>query len=156
MTHVPDEAIRLAIFEGYAETGKPPTRVAIGTALGLDSRQVEASMARLHDARHIVIGADGEIMMAHPFSSVPPGFSVMGRETLWWGGCAWDAFSIPHLVPNDSDVLVATQCPGCAKPLAWVVDRQSPPVGDEVAHFLVPMARVWDDVVHTCANQRLF
>lgn len=23
-------------------------------------------------------------------------------------------------------------------------------------HFLTPMARAWDDVVHTCANQRLF
>ena len=25
--------------------------------------------------------------MAHPFSAVPLGFSVMGPETLWWGGC---------------------------------------------------------------------
>ena len=25
-----------------------------------------------------------------------------------------------------------------------------------MAHFLVPAARMWDDVVHTCAHQRLF
>jgi len=25
-----------------------------------------------------------------------------------------------------------------------------------VAHFLVPASRMWDDVVHTCDNQRLF
>ena len=31
-----------------------------------------------------------------------------------------------------------------------------PPAGDEVAHFLIPVARMWDDVVHTCSNQRLF
>jgi hypothetical protein len=36
------------------------------------------------------------------------------------------------------------------------VDESAPPAGDEVAHFLVPMPRVWDDVVYTCANQRLF
>jgi hypothetical protein len=94
--------------------------------------------------------------MAHPFASMPFGFSVMGRQALWWGGCAWDSFAIPHLVPSDPEVLVATQCPGCGKPLAWVVGRESPPLGDEVAHFLVPMPNVWDDVVHTCRNQRLF
>lgn len=156
MTNTHDESVRLAIFQGYADTGKPPPRDAIAMALGLDADAVDTAMAHLHDARHIVIADDGEIVMAHPFASVPLGFSVMGRDTLWWGGCAWDAFAIPQLVPDNPEVLVATQCPGCGKPLAWVVNRESPPVGDEVAHFLVPMARVWDDVVHTCGNQRLF
>jgi Alkylmercury lyase len=36
------------------------------------------------------------------------------------------------------------------------VSRHRPPDGDQVAHFLVPAARMWDDVVHTCAHQRLF
>jgi hypothetical protein len=40
--------------------------------------------------------------------------------------------------------------------LAWVVGREAPPAGDEVAHFLVPVARMWDDVVRTCGHQRLF
>lgn len=38
--------------------------------------------------------------MAHPFTAVPLGFSVMGQDTLWWGGCAWDSFAIPHLLPR--------------------------------------------------------
>lgn len=29
-------------------------------------------------------------------------------------------------------------------------------MGTQVAHFLTPMAHVWDDVVHTCENQRIF
>ncbi len=37
-----------------------------------------------------------------------------------------------------------------------MVTRQGPPPGDQVAHFLTPVHRAWDDVVHTCANQRLF
>ena len=115
-----------------------------------------SSLHSLQLARHMVLDADGSIVMAHPFASVPLGFSVMGRDTLWWGGCAWDSFAIPQLCPDDPEVLVATQCPGCGKPLAWVVNREAPPVGDEVAHFLVPMAQCWDDVVHTCNNQRLF
>ena len=96
------------------------------------------------------------IVMAHPFSSVPLGFSVMGRRTLWWGGCAWDSFALPHLLPDEPDVLVATRCPGCDAALAWVVGRDAPPAGGEVAHFLIPAARIWDDVVRSCGNQRLF
>lgn len=104
----------------------------------------------------MVLGADGEIVMAHPFSAVALGFSVMGRKTLWWGGCAWDSFALTHLLPDEPSVLVATRCPGCDAALAWVVEPGGPPTGDEVAHFLVPVAHMWDDVVHACGNQRLF
>jgi hypothetical protein len=67
------------------------------------------------------------IVMAHPFAAVPLG-----------GGCAWDSFALPHLLPVEPEVLVATRCPGCGAALAWVVDRDRPPAGEEVAHFLVP------------------
>ena len=110
----------------------------------------------LADARHLALGADGSIVMAHPFASVPLGFSVMGRETLWWGGCAWDSFALPHLLPWEGEVLVATRCPSCERPHAWSVGADAPPAGDQVAHFLVPAAHMWDDVVHTCGNQRIF
>lgn len=151
-----DEAVRLAVYQGFASGGRAPTVGALAEALGRSIDDIQASLRALHEARHVVLGPRGDIVLAHPFASVPLGFSVMGRRTLWWGGCAWDSFAIPHLVPGDPEVLVATQCPGCGRPLAWVVGREGPPPGDEVAHFLVPMARCWDDVVHTCANQRLF
>ncbi|HZV27244.1 MAG TPA: hypothetical protein VFG00_13245 [Acidothermaceae bacterium] len=53
-------------------------------------------------------------------------------------------------------MLVATRCPACSTPHAWNVGVEQPPQGDEVAHFLVPAAHMWDDVVHTCGNQRIF
>lgn len=108
------------------------------------------------DSAQAVLDGSGHIVMAHPFSSVPLGFAVMGRETLWWGGCAWDSFALPQILPEDPEVLVSTRCPGCGAALAWIVSRSVPPEGREVAHFLVPVAQMWDDVVHTCANQRLF
>jgi hypothetical protein len=94
--------------------------------------------------------------MAHPFSAVPLGFSVMGASTLWWGGCAWDSFAIPHLVDAEPEVLVATRCPSCASPHAWSVTRDHPPDGRQLAHFLVPVAHMWDDVMHTCGHQQIF
>lgn len=156
MTNEQDEAVRLAVYDGYVDSGRPPSENEMAAALDLELADVQASLRNLHESRHVVLDASGDIVMAHPFASVPLGFSVMGRDTLWWGGCAWDSFAVPQLCPDDPEVLVATQCPGCGKPLAWVVNRESPPLGDEVAHFLVPMARVWEDVVHTCGNQRLF
>jgi len=80
----------------------------------------------------------------------------MGPSTLWWGGCCWDAFAIPHLVDAAPEVLIATTCPACATPHAWTVTKHGPPVGDHVAHFLTPAERIWDDVVHSCENQQIF
>jgi hypothetical protein len=113
-------------------------------------------MQALAQARHLALDANGDVVMAHPFATVPLGFSVMGRSTLWWGGCAWDSFALPSVVPDDPEVLVATTCPGCGAPHAWMVGLDEPPPGDQVAHFLVPVQHIWDDVVHACSNQRIF
>ncbi|MDI2127907.1 organomercurial lyase [Yinghuangia seranimata] len=150
------EDLRLAVYRGFASTGRAPGAAELAAGLGLSDDDVRGGLRALSARRHLALGADGSVVMAHPFSSVPLGFSVMGPDTLWWGGCAWDAFAIPHLLPALPDVLVATRCPGCGAPLAWVVNRDAPPPGTHVAHFLVPAAHMWDDVVHTCGNQRLF
>jgi hypothetical protein len=143
-----DEELRLTIYRSFAATGRAPD---------LDGDdETRASLHRLAEARHIVLDDDDRIVMAHPFASIPLGFAVMGRRTLWWGGCAWDSFALPHLLPEDPEVLVSTTCPSCHAPHAWTVGRDEPPGGAQVAHFLVPVARIWDDVVHTCGHQRLF
>jgi hypothetical protein len=160
-----DEDLRVAVYRALAGTGRVPAVAVLAGSLGWSADDVRAGLTRLHAARHLVLGpsqpgdgagADTGIVLAHPFSTVPLGFAAMGRRTLWWGGCAWDSFALPHLVPAEPQVLVSTRCPGCAKPLAWVVGRDAPPDGDQVAHFLVPVAHLWDDVVHSCGNQRLY
>ncbi len=163
-----DEDLRVAVYRVLARTGRVPSPDVLGDTLGGSVDDVMAALRRLHAARHVVLdpdraaavgtGYDGGtgIVMAHPFATIPLGFAVMGERALWWGGCAWDSFALPHLLPDEPEVLVSTRCPACGRPLSWVVGRGTPPAGDEVAHFLVPAARVWDDVVHSCANQRLF
>jgi hypothetical protein len=156
MTPLLDQTIRLEIYAALAATGAAPevTQLADDSAASVDD--VRAALRRLASQRHVVLDRDDAVLMAHPFSTVPLGFSVMGTSTLWWGGCAWDSFAIPHLVTSEPDVLVATRCPGCDAALSWVVGRDGPPSGEEVAHFLVPVSRMWDDVLHTCGHQRLF
>ena len=157
-----DEDVRLAIYREFADTGRAPGVEAIARRFSAGTGEVRTSIRALAAARHLAIDEDDGIVMAHPFASVPLGFSVMGHDTLWWGGCAWDSFALPHLLAEQQDampedgLLVATRCPACDRALAWVVGTEAPPAGSEKAHFLVPVSRVWDDVVHTCGNQRLF
>ena len=141
------EDLRLAIYHQLATTGTAPGAAALGHPEALRS---------LVERRHVVLGDDGEVVLAHPFATIPLGFSVMGSHTLWWGGCAWDSFAIPHLVPGEPSVLVATTCPACDAAHAWTVTNERPPDGDQVAHFLVPVPHIWDDVVRSCGNQRIF
>jgi hypothetical protein len=150
------ERVRVEVYRMFADEGHPPSRAALEAALGLSPAEVERALGSLAQQRHVVLDEHGSIVMAHPFAGINLGFSVMGEGTLWWGGCAWDSFAIPHLVPGVDEVLVATTCPACGTPHAYVVGTDEPPAGEEVAHFLVPAAHVWDDVVHTCSNQRIF
>ena len=95
MTH--DEAVRLAVYRGYVNDGRPLSIEQMAVELALSADAVRDTLHELHLARHVVL-RDDEIVMAHPFASIPLGFSVMGTDTLWWGGCAWDSFAIPQLL----------------------------------------------------------
>lgn len=150
------EDLRVAVYKEFATHGQAPELEGLAGSLTTDPERVAVGLQELARDRHVVLDDRGHIIMAHPFSAIPLGFAVMGKETLWWGGCAWDSFALPHVLPDEPEVLVSTRCPGCDRALAWVVGRDAPPTGDEVAHFLVPAEHMWDDVVHTCGNQRLF
>jgi hypothetical protein len=153
---VDTEDVRLQVYRSFADRGVAPTIDELASTLGGSQVEMRRALHRLAADRHLVLAADDSILMAHPFASIPLGFSVMGRQTLWWGGCAWDSFAMPHLLTGEDELLVATRCPGCGAAHAWSVGSTEPPAGDQVAHFLVPAAHIWDDVVHTCSHQRIF
>lgn len=149
-----NEDLRVAVYRAFSE-GRTPTVASLAIELRTLQDSVRTGLFSLANARHLVLrGSD--IVLAHPFASVPFGFSVMGRDRLWFGGCSWDSFAIAHLLPKQGPMLVATTCPACGSPHSWNVDAEEPPAGDQIAHFLVPVARMWDDVVHTCSHQRIF
>jgi len=114
-----DEDLRLAVYRAFAATGRAPGHGELAAQLGASVQEVAAGLGELARGRHLALGAQGQILMAHPFSAVPLGFSVMGARTLWWGGCAWDSFALPHLLPGEDEVLVATRCPACGWVSCW-------------------------------------
>lgn len=149
------ERVRHAIYTRLAATGTSPSHEELATELGVDPAAYQQSLRELAQTRNLVL-KNGQVEMAHPFATRSFGFSVMGAHTLWWGGCAWDSFAIPHLVPDSPSVLVATTCPACDTSHAWTVTNQVPPEGDQVAHFLTPADQIWPDAAHACENQLIF
>jgi len=151
-----NEDVRLAIYTALAATGRLPSQRELVDATGLTTDEVDEAMQELAASRHLVFDDAHEVVLAHPFATRNFAFSVMGEHTLWWGGCAWDGFAIPNLVPDEPSALVATTCPACGTAHSWIVTREGPPEGTQIAHFLTPMAHVWDDVIHACEHQRVF
>jgi Alkylmercury lyase len=156
-----DEAVRRAVYDTLSGRGRAPSIHEIALLAGISDDDAHDSLISLAAAHAVVLTPAGDaVRMAHPFSAAPMGFVVAPAapldDRLWWGGCAWDSFALPHLLPGEDEVLVATRCPACGRPHAWNVGRDRPPDGDQVAHFGVPAARMWDDVVRTCGHQRLF
>jgi hypothetical protein len=149
------EDVRLAVYTSLATTGALPDDAELAVIAGGDDALVWA-IHTLAEQRAWALGPDGRIVLAHPFATRSFGYSVMSARTLWWGGCSWDSFAIPHLVPGCGPVVIASTCPSCERALAWRVDTAAPSTGPERAHFLVPTAHMWDDVIHTCGNQLLF
>lgn len=150
------EDVRLAVYSTFARHGRAPGLDDLADCFAASPEQIREALTSLAVARHLALDDAGDIVMAHPFSAVPLGFSVMGTATLWWGGCAWDSFAMAHLLTWEPSLVVATTCPACAAPHAWNLTRSEIPRGGQVAHFLVPASRMWDDVVVTCRNQRIF
>lgn len=148
--------LRLQVYRSFAQSGSPPLRARLREAFGSSDEEIRAGLRELSIRKLVVLDQDEEILMAHPFSALPMGFAVMGEQTLWWGGCAWDAFALPHLLGDESPMLVSTRCPACSTPHIWNIGRDAPPAGEQAAHFLVPVSQMWDDIVHACGHQRIF
>ncbi len=149
------EALRQMIYRVFAATGESPTFEQLQDEF-MDRDLIRAGLRDLAERKLLALGEGDQIVMAHPFSTVPMGFSVMGEHTLWWGGCAWDSFALPHLLEVESPMLISTRCPNCSEPHSWNVGRLVPPTGTQVAHFLVPVSKQWNDIIHACNNQRIF
>jgi len=74
------EDVRLAVYASFAGTGRAPEVDRLADRFSVSRQEIEQALRTLAADRHLALGADGSILMAHPFSSVPLGFSVMGTE----------------------------------------------------------------------------
>jgi len=149
-----DTAVRLAIMDTFLG-GAIPSVGVVASALGADIGAVEAAFDRLAAGRAIVLApGTRDIRMAAPFAGLPTDFRVQVGGRSYYANCIWDALGIPAMLAGarrSADARIETQCPDCSAPLGLAVDagRLTTAVSGAVAHFAVPAARWWADIVFT-------
>jgi len=130
--------LRRAIYDRTIRTGRVPTAAELGVSI--------EELQELAGQRIIVLGDDGTIVMAAPFSGVPTPFVVRTAEASYFANCIWDALGVSPMLGVDSTI--ETSCPDCDAPLALEV-RGETLLGDGVVHFSVPTRQWWSDIVFT-------
>jgi hypothetical protein len=144
-----DLTVKLAIYRMLSETGRAPTaaQVAGETRLGEDA--VLASFERLH-ARRLLVPEPGDpsrIRMAPPFSGIPTSFPVEANGRRYFANCVWDAYGIPAALKCDALIPATDAFSG--EPLTLEIREGTPVPLPYVAHFAVPAALWWRDIVYT-------
>jgi Alkylmercury lyase len=145
----PDTTVKLAIYRILSETGQAPTAARVAEETGQEENAVLASFQRLHAKRLLVPepGDPSRIRMAPPFSGIPTAFPVEALGRHYFANCVWDAYGIPAALKCDA-VIPATDA-ASGEPLTLEVRQGAPVPLPYVAHFAVPAALWWRDIVYT-------
>ncbi len=141
-----DKEVRRYVYYRVMREGSPPTAAEAASALSTTSDAVGASFQRLADGHVLVLQqGTGEILMANPFSAVPSPFLVRGEGRSWYGNCIWDAMGIPAMLKQD--VTIDASCGCCGTAMQLSVFDGSLEEAPGIAHFAIPAAHWWDDIV---------
>ena len=144
-----DTKVKLAIYEIAAETGRVPNASDIARKVDIDEHEVIAIFARLH-ANRLLLPEPGDphrIRMAPPFSGVPTKFPVEANGKQYYANCVWDAFGIAAALRTDAISRASDGHTDDA--LILEIKNGAPVLKPYVAHFAVPAAHWWDDLVFT-------
>jgi hypothetical protein len=85
--------------------------------------------------------------MAPPFSGVPTPFLVHARGSDYYANCVWDALGVAAAL--HSDALIDASDGHTGEPMTLEVHNGKPVECQCVAHFAVPAAKWWEDVIFT-------
>lgn len=141
-----DLDVRRHVYDGAIEQREIPAIANLSHISGAPEAEVRESLRRLADAHMLVLQQDsGEVLMANPFSAVPTPFVVTTKAGSWYGNCIWDGMGIAAML--HSDAVIETSCGCCGTALRLEVPSECRDEDGRVAHFAIPAARWWDDIV---------
>ena len=141
-----DQEVRRYIYDRFLKTGLAPTMAETAAALASPLAEVQASAHRLADAHMLVLQkGTGQVLMANPFSAVPTPFLVQVGAQSYFGNCIWDAFGIPAMLHQDA--IIRASCGDCGTAVTLQIANGSLVPAEGIAHFALPAAHWWDDIV---------
>jgi hypothetical protein len=141
--------VKLAIYEMTADSGRVPNSSDVSRRIDIDKSEVLGAFGRLHSKRLLLPepGDPTRIRMAPPFSGVPTSFPVEADGKQYYANCVWDAYGIAAALHCDAISRASDGHTG--EPLTLEVKNGAPILKSYVAHFAVPAAHWWDDLVFT-------
>jgi hypothetical protein len=143
-----DDEVRELVYDRTVLDGRPPRAAEVAAGLGMTEAEALESFQRLRSRRLLALAPEsGEIVMAPPFSAVPTPFQVLVGDRAYFANCVWDAYGIPAALHRDADIRASCAC--CGEPMSLAVRDGRPTRAPGVAHFAVPAAHWWDDIVYT-------
>ena len=144
-----DLKVKLAIYRITAETGSVPNARAVGEAVGDSEQNVVAAFGRLHGKRLLLPepGDPTRIRMAPPFSGVETTFPVEAKGKRYYANCVWDAYGVAAAL--HADAVIPARDGHSAESLTLEVRDGAAILQPYVAHFAVPAAHWWDNLIFT-------
>jgi len=141
--------VKLAIYETIAATARVPTSHDVAREIGAPVAEVEGAFQALHTMRLLVPepGDPSRIRMAPPFSGVPTTFRAVVGGQIYDANCSWDALGIPAALHADAAIEALDGFSG--EPITLAVRDGCPATSSCIAHFAVPAALWWNDIVYT-------
>lgn len=141
-----DKEIRYHIYDYVMREGLPPTIAETSSALARSPDEVRTSFQRLANEHILVLQkGNGEVLMANPFSAVPTPFIVKVGNRSYFGNCIWDAMGIPAMLKQDATIEASCGC--CSTAMSLKTTNGSLEEAPGLAHFAIPAAHWWDDIV---------
>lgn len=147
--HDLDTQVKLAMYDITAATGCVPNSREVSQRIDVDESEVLAAFERLHTKRLLLPepGDPGRIRMAPPFSGIPTPFPVEANGKQYYANCVWDAYGVAAALHCDAFSRASDGHTG--EPLTLEVKNGAPVLKSYVAHFAVPAAHWWDDLIFT-------
>ena len=141
--------IKLALYEHVAQSGEMPDVPLLASKTGYANEVVVRTFQELAEQRLLVLepGSESRIRMAPPFSAIETSFLVRADGQSYYANCVWDAYGILAALRQDGEVYTA--CGFSNEPIQLSVRDGQPSAQDCVAHFAVPAANWWDDIIYT-------
>ena len=154
MNKTNDVTVRVELYRVARDEQRLLSSSELAARLGLSTSSVDDSFERLAREHVIVLGPDGRVHMAMPFSGVPTTVRVTRDGKQWWANCAWDGLGIPAAIDGGRlETTIETDCADCRERMRISVSggeaRDADTRSEPVVHFAVPAARWWEDIRFT-------
>lgn len=141
--------VKLTIYKMIAQDAVVPDSASIAAKMNVPEVKIGEEFQSLAMKRLLVLepGNPSKIRMAPPFSGIVTPFRVEISDKSYFANCVWDAFGIAAALQQDGTIYSSdgfTQ-----EPLILEIKDNQPTKSDYLAHFAVPAAHWWEDIIHT-------